>query len=85
MPNLKNKQQPSAVLINRLDTKHYTTQPMSKKNNNNTGLNLQLQRYSGELPGTVPEHLSREEYSQLDTPQSANSDFSKKFRNKIKF
>ena len=71
VPNPKNKQQPSAVLINRLDTKHYTTQPMSKKNNNNTGLNLQLQGgYSGELPGTVPEHLSREEYSQLDTPQS---------------
>lgn len=69
VPNPKNKQQPSAMLINRLDTKHYTTQPMSKKNNN-TGLNLQLQRYSGELPGTVPEHLSREEYSQLDTPQS---------------
>ena len=70
VPKPKNKQQPSAMLINRLDTKHYTTQPMSKKNNNNTGLNLQMQRYSGELPGTVPEHLSREEYSQLDTPQS---------------
>ena len=22
------------------------------------------------MPGTVPEHLSREEYSQLDTPES---------------
>ena len=70
VPNPKTKQQPSAMLINRLDTKHYTTQPMSKKINNNTGLNLQIQGYSGGelLPGTVPEHLSREEYSQLDTP-----------------
>ena len=57
------------MLISRLNTHHQVTQPMSKKNNN-TGLNLQLQGFSGELPGTVPEHLSREEYSQLDTPQS---------------